>query len=410
LSEKKYTELKTKIDRVVVYLDGAKIYRSSKTERKKGMQQVRIKGLTKRLLKDSVRVSGKGKGALGAIDIKSVYQEEVSHEALNKLIQDAEKLQKELAILREKLAFAQQQNNQLAILSEKFSNEFPQWFASGESKLTTLSEFIAFESKSQVANQTLRKKLENDIEKLNKKLSTIQAEINKYQSQSKVEQTYEVIVTVDVATAGPFLIEFSYQAKGVNWEPTYDIDLLKEKAVLKGMAQVVNRTLEDWKDVKLEISTAVFRPIRIIEPSPFYIDVDYPRPPPSPAPMMSRARASRPKMKKMMEKGAVGGFGAADEMEEELLMEAPGAAVKESPAGVQSYDIPGKWSIPTDGNNHPVTLTTHELKTAKEFYWATNDGLGVIAQDKITNGDEIILAGNAKVYSDGFYWFHFNAF
>ncbi|MHA1244109.1 MAG: DUF4139 domain-containing protein [Candidatus Heimdallarchaeota archaeon] len=57
--------------------------------------------------------------------------------------------------------------------------------------------------------------------------------------------------------------------------------------------------------------------------------------------------------------------------------------------------------MPTDGNNHPVTLTTHELKTAKEFYWGTNDGLGVIAQDKITNGDEIILAGNAKVYSDG---------
>lgn len=189
MSEKKYTELKTTIDRVVVYLDGARIYRSGKTELKKGIQQVRVKGLTKRLLKDSVRVSGKGKGALGAIDIKSVYQEEVSHEALNKLIQDAEKLEKDLVILQEKLAFAQQQNNQLSILSEKFSNEFPQWFASGESKLTTLSEFIAFESKSQVENQTLRKKLEDDIEKLNKKLNTIRAEINKYQSRSKIEQT-----------------------------------------------------------------------------------------------------------------------------------------------------------------------------------------------------------------------------
>ncbi|MHA1124211.1 MAG: mucoidy inhibitor MuiA family protein [Candidatus Heimdallarchaeota archaeon] len=400
MSEKKYTELKTTIDRVVVYLDGARIYRSGKTELKKGIQQVRVKGLTKRLLKDSVRVTGKGKGALGAIDIKSVYQEEVSHEALNKLIQDAEKLQKDLVILQEKLAFAQKQNNQLAILSENFSNEFPQWFASGESKLTTLSEFIAFESKSQVENQTLRKKLEDDIKKLNKKLNTIQAEINKYQARSKVEQTYEVVVTVDVATAGPFLIEFSYQAKGVNWEPTYDIDLLKEKAVLKGMAQVINRTLEDWKNVKLEISTAVFRPIRIIEPNPFYIDVDYPRPPPSPAPMRSmkagRAKAKKMAPKAMME-AAVGGF--ADEMED--LIEAPEAEVKESPAGVQSYDIPGKWSIPTDGNNHPVTLTTHELKTAKEFYWGTNDGLGVIARDKITNGDEIILAGNAKVYSDG---------
>ena len=398
MSEKSNTELKTTIERVVVYLDGARIYRTGKAELKKGIQQVRVKGLTKKLLKDSVRISGKGKGALGAIDIDTVYQEEVSHEALNKLILEAQKMEKELVILQEKLSFAQQQNNQLSILSEKFSNEFPQWFASGESKLTTLSEFITFESKTHEANQKLRKKLEDDIEKLNKKLNTIRAEINEFQSLSRVEQTYEVGITVEVNTAGPFIFDISYQTKGVQWEPTYDIDLKTDKAILNGMAQIVNRTLEDWKKVKLEISTAVFKPIRIIEPNPFYIDVDYPRPPPRPAaaPMRSMARAKAKKISVMEREDSVDMYGAMEDM-----APAPEAIVKESPAGVQSYDIPGKWTIPTDGNNHPVTLTTHELDTKKEFYWASVDGLGVIAQDKITNGDEIILAGNAKVYSDG---------
>ncbi len=99
MSEKIFTTLKTAIDRVVVYLDGARIYRSGKTELKKGFQQVRIQGLTKNLHKDSVRVSGKGKGSLGAIDVETVYQEEVSHEALNALLQEEKKLQKDMLVL-----------------------------------------------------------------------------------------------------------------------------------------------------------------------------------------------------------------------------------------------------------------------------------------------------------------------
>jgi len=136
MSNKNFTTLKSTIDRVVVYLDGARIYRSGKAELKKGFQQVRVQGLTKNLHKDSVRVSGKGKGSLGAIDVETVYQEEVSHEALNALLLEEDKLQKDLFALTQKLEFVSLQNARLKALSDKFSLEFPQWLASGESQLT----------------------------------------------------------------------------------------------------------------------------------------------------------------------------------------------------------------------------------------------------------------------------------
>ncbi|MHA1880278.1 MAG: DUF4140 domain-containing protein, partial [Candidatus Heimdallarchaeota archaeon] len=82
MTDSNFVKLATTIDKVVVYLDGARVYRSGKTDLKKGFQIVKIEGLTKHLLEDSVRVSGKGKGSLGAIDIETVYTEEVSHEAL----------------------------------------------------------------------------------------------------------------------------------------------------------------------------------------------------------------------------------------------------------------------------------------------------------------------------------------
>ncbi|MHA1212954.1 MAG: mucoidy inhibitor MuiA family protein [Candidatus Heimdallarchaeota archaeon] len=401
MTDAKYTTLKTTIDRVVVYLDGARIFRSGKSELKKGFQQVRVKGLTKNLRVDSVRVSGKGKGSLGAIDVESVYQEEVSHEELNRLLLEAKKLQKDIDVLQHKINFTNTQHERMKNLSDKFSVEFPQWLASGETELATLSTFIDFESKKNADYIKKAQTMKDEMEKFNLKLSTLQAKINEYQNMSRVERTYDLVIAVEVATTGPFMFEFSYQTMGVNWTPTYDVDLKPANAVLKGMAQIVNRTLEDWVDVKLEISTAVFKPLRVIEPDPFYIDIydPYARPPPSPgrARMKAKKMASAPMMIQDMRKEDDEGY-----YEEELeAMIEPTADLKESPTGVQSFDISGKWTIPSDGNNHPVTLTTHELKTEKEFYWSSIDGLGVIAQDKITNGDAIILAGNAKVYSEG---------
>lgn len=400
MSKTAETALKTKIDKVVVYLDGARIFRSGKTELKKGYQLVRIAGLTKKLIKDSVRVSGKGKGSLGAIDVETIYQEEVSHEGLNKLIQEEKALQKELAALQEKLQFTRHQNEKMLILSEKFATEFPQWLASGESNISTLSEFLEFETKSKETNMKKQQKLENDIENLSNKIQLLQAQINEFRNSTIVEQTTDIVIGVDVTTAGPFLFEFSYQAKGVQWEPNYDVDLKQENAILKGVALVRNRTLEDWKDVALTISTAVFKPIRIIEPNPFYVNIYEPRPPPSPG--RSRVMSAAPKMAKMKSEKKKD---YEKELEEEIYdmapMEEPTAEIKESASGVQSFEISGKWSIPSDGNNHPVTLTTHELKTEKEFYWSATASLGVIALDKITNGDAIILAGKAKVYAEG---------
>lgn len=399
MSKTAETILKTAIKRVVVYLDGARIFRSGKTELKKGYQLVRVPGLTKKLIKDSVRVSGKGKGSLGAIDVETKYQEEVSHEGLKKLIQEEKTLQKELIALQEKLEFARHQNDKMLVLSEKFATEFPQWLASGESQIDTLSEFLAFETKSKEANLKKRQKYEDDIEKLTLKIQTLQAEINKFRNLSHVEQTTDIVIGVDVTQAGPFIFDFSYQAKGVSWEPSYDVDLKIENAVLKGVALVNNRTLEDWKNVALTISTAVFKPIRIIEPNPFYIDIYTPRPPPSPG--RYRSGAVSMKKMKMSPKAAAMDIEREEALDELAIMDEPTAEINESPSGVQSFEISGKWSIPSDGNNHPVTLTTHELKTVKEFYWSAIASLGVIALDKITNGDAIILAGNAKVYADG---------
>ena len=400
MEEIKESTLETAIDRVVVYLDGARIFRSGRLSLETGTHKVRIPGLTKFLIKDSVRVSGRGKGVLGAVDVQTLYQEEVAHEALKGLMEEEEKLTEQLETLQEKLAFADRQKQVLDELGTRFASEFPAWLASGDSSLESLAEFYKFEEKRNNENLAVRRKLSADMQELARKLEALRAQINMYRNPDRVEQTTDVVVSIEVREPGPFTVELSYQSQGVNWKPGYDVDLKAEKAHIKGIAGVYNGTLENWTDVELQISTAVFKPVRVVAPQPFYVDIYQPQIYES-----ARMAASVPTEKLKKAAAAEAPEGAGDEYDEEEVygeeLAVPEAIVRESPAGVQSFDVAGKWSIPSDGDTHPVTLATYELPTKKRFYWCASDSNAVIAVDRITNGDGVLLAGKARVYSEG---------
>ncbi len=398
--------LETEIRRVVIYRDGARVFRTATVELEKGRHRLRVAGLTERLLRDSVRVSGRGRGALGAIDVAERYHTEVSHEQLQVLRQRENELRKKLELVQERKGFAEGRREHLRALSERFAAEFPAWLSSGETGLSTLSEFLQFETDQNSANLEQRRQLADEAEKTAKELEAVRAEISAFQSPDRVHRTVEVTVAVDAESAGPFELELSYQVGGVSWTPSYDFDLRADTAHIRGFAEVVNRTLEDWTDVEMQVSTAVFRPVSIAEPEPFFVDIDRPvlRAEASEVfpdvSMKARKAASAPAP---AEAGAEGALADEEvwERQEAPELAAPEARMQESPAGVQSFDVPGTWTIPSDGSGHPVTLSTFELPSKKRFYWCAPDSPAVIAVDGIENGEGVLLAGRAKVYAEG---------
>ncbi len=405
MDEIKESTLETTIERVDVSRDGARVFRSGKIDLTKGFHKLRLTGLTKMLMKDSVRLSGHGKGKLGAIDVETRYQEEVSHEVLKNLKEREKSLRNELQVLQERFSFAARQKEVMESLGGRIASEFPTWYASGDADLSALTEFLEFEKKHSADNLAERTQLNDEIEALTRKLETLQAQIDEYQNQSSVEQTTEVVAGLEADAEGPFLIELSYQTHRVNWVPSYDVDLGEKSASLKGIAEIYNGTLENWENVQLTISTAVFRPVRIVEPDPYYIDVYRPER----QLVLGAAPALAKKMKAAdLQASAVPEEAMADEAyeeeyDEELREELtePEAALQDSPAGVQSFEIPGRWTIPADGNTHPVGLVTFELPTEKRFYWLASLSPAVIAVDRLTNGEGVILPGKVKVYAEG---------
>ncbi|MHC1591990.1 MAG: DUF4139 domain-containing protein, partial [Candidatus Helarchaeales archaeon] len=170
----------------------------------------------------------------------------------------------------------------------------------------------------------------------------------------------------------------------------------------------INNTLEAWNDVNLEISTATFKPVRITEPTPWYISERLPPPPPSPSYMTMAAERRAPMAsRKLMKKAKVAEKEYIDDLVEEEAYEEPikemaieTAEMSQNAFGVQQFKIPKKYTIKDDGNPHPILLQEFEVTSKRLFYWNSVDQQ-VIAQEKIKNADITLLPGRVKCYVDG---------
>src|SRR3984885_503537 len=100
----------------------------------------------------------------------------------------------------------------------------------------------------------------------------------------------EVSVLLEAAAATEAEIELTYHVAGASWRPLYDLVLDGEKLKVSYLAEITQRTGEDWPEVTLALSTTRQGLSQALpELSPWYIG--RPRPP---RPMVARAMSAAP--------------------------------------------------------------------------------------------------------------------
>ncbi|MFX1604238.1 MAG: DUF4140 domain-containing protein, partial [Promethearchaeota archaeon] len=62
--------METRIDKVTVFRDGARVTRRGATTLKQGPQVVHVRGITELAREDSFRVKGKGPATLSTVDVR----------------------------------------------------------------------------------------------------------------------------------------------------------------------------------------------------------------------------------------------------------------------------------------------------------------------------------------------------
>lgn len=253
-------EIDTKIDRVTVYSDRARVTRTGSVAVKDGRQRILVSGLPYNLDADSVSAAmpGKTHGArILSIEVEDAFGKRVDKKEAEALIAKNEELQRKVKAVEDELGALAEEEAYLRSFqvrprpdekgrSTPVSLEPAAW----QSTLAFVTESLASTLERTRAKQKQRKDLLNEIQAVNVELQKV--------------ATYErtavkrVALEVEGSKSGSAPLEVTYAIAGPGWRPSYDVRVLSSQGKVEIVTNGVVRqsTGEDWTNVDLTLSTA----------------------------------------------------------------------------------------------------------------------------------------------------------
>jgi len=240
----------SKIEKVTVFLEGAQVQRIARASLSPGKHELIFINISPSIEKQSIQVK-----AEGAITVMSVIHQHNFLKEQQKQVEIKElELQKE--ILLEKLAL---QKNILNVYKQEEAMLVKNQQVGGANnglKAIDLKEAVDFQrvrltevyQKQMETNQAI-KKLEEGLANINKQLIELNQKLD--------ISTSEIHVTVNAKEITNSNFVITYLVKQSGWFPTYDIRVkdIISPINLQYKANVFQSSGEDWRDIKLFLST-----------------------------------------------------------------------------------------------------------------------------------------------------------
>ncbi len=241
----------TKIEKATVFLNGAQITRTGKITVIPGNSEIVFKGISPYINKQSIQVKAEGNFTVLSVVHKLNYlQEQIKQADVQKVEEQKEILQDKIELEKNMLGIYQNEENLLtknqAIVAQNTGL-----------KTTDLKEAADFHRQ----RLTELKLKETEVSKTLKKLNAEMTKLNKQQDELTKQAstaTSEVVVTVQSKETSNADFILSYFVDKAGWYPTYDIRVkdITQPITMAYKANVYQSSGEDWKDVKLTLSTA----------------------------------------------------------------------------------------------------------------------------------------------------------
>ena len=272
--------VQSRIDAVTVYPDRAMITRTADVDLINGNQELIIDNLPAYIIDDSVRVMGQGsvKAKISGVKVKRIFLQEHQQKKIEELRRELEKLndgKKQLEDTLESLNTQKEFIESIKISSsDKISKEL--YIQKADTKnWDKVLDFI-YQRLGRINEQTIL--FEQKKRGLLKEIKAIEAELNRYRSKRLPEKKL-VEIAIEAAAKGRMTLEINYLIPGARWIPAYDVRVDSESSAicLNYYGIITQKTGEDWKDVKLSLSTAKPHISGLLpELDPWYIDFQLP--------------------------------------------------------------------------------------------------------------------------------------
>lgn len=244
--------INSKIDKVTLFLNGAFIERSAKVSLINGKTDLVFKGISPQIDKQSIQVKGEGKFTvlsvthqLGNLLDKSKQEEITKIEAQKNLVEDKIKIEKNNLLVYKR-------EEEMLLKNQVIGGTY------GGMKANDLKESVEYHRLRMQEVLAKQFEFEKNLRKLDEEIRKVNQQLTEVNTSKDVTMS-EIVVTVSAKeNISNSNFGLNYFVQNAGWTPTYDfrIEKLSEPIHISYKANVFQYSGEDWKDVKLSLSTA----------------------------------------------------------------------------------------------------------------------------------------------------------
>ncbi|CAA7266068.1 unnamed protein product [Cyclocybe aegerita] len=386
----------SKIAGVSLYNGLAEVTRLSRVSLKAGDNKIVISGLSNSLIRESLRVEGRGPCTIHEVSISEfpVSLPTVTSPKLTDLLNEKTRVEKVLKRCQQAIS------------------AIDGYYDSLDAKHFEASRITEFQRGVSGVSEELDNKLlylEDELEVLTKSIDDERAALGEVKAENRLRQRVSITVHAERDCEVEFVIV--YGVSNATWDATYDIYVkmnAKEKPVrLIYKGAITQNTGEDWQDVALTLETVTPSfGVSIPELQPWTLSIYRP-----PLPRTKSRRKSRGGGFDLQKRkrDTSDSFTVGEEDGLGIPFSGSSAAIPKRILLVSSkgdinatFSVPGLMSIPSDGAAHNVTIS--ELSLEAEMSWVSVPKVSAKAHltAKIKNDSEYtFLRGVASIYVDG---------
>jgi uncharacterized protein (TIGR02231 family) len=210
-----------------------------------------LNGLTSQLDQQSIQVSGKGNFVILGISHNQNYLNEFNGPKSLQALRDSLEIYKRQISLEQNQKDILNKEEQMLLSNQKIGGSQQNLTVA---ELKTMADFY----RSRLGEIGITKiRTDEKIKKLNERVIRLNNQISE-QNTLYSRNTSEIVVSVSAEAASSVEMEINYVVANAGWNPVYDLRAISTKSPiqLNYKANVYQNTGEEWKNVKLKLSTA----------------------------------------------------------------------------------------------------------------------------------------------------------
>jgi uncharacterized protein (TIGR02231 family) len=388
------------ITAVTVFTDGARVARTGVTQLAAGSASVVIGGLPASADTASVRVAARGHDlSLLNVDVQRRFGTDPLREQAARLQDEVERWREAVQELDDEDAGERAGLGFLEHLSDAAATSLARSVGAGRAGYDELAQMAGHLTASTANTLSRRREIAARKRAAQRELDAAVARLSAAErGGGRQVESVEVAVVLEARADTEAEIELTYHVPGASWRPLYDLVLNGERLAVSYLAEITQKTGEDWPEIALVLSTTrQGRRQTLPELSPWYIG----RPTPPRDPMAGEMLRGR----------AFGASSAELAGARVPMMAAPapaparpaakvlGAEATESESGAGLvYTVARPMAVPGDGGPHKTLVAAFDADAVLGYLTVPVLAPEAYLRATVTNGSLLLLPGQARIF------------